>query len=125
MCRLGGSDHLSPPEVKALAPSMVVAKQARVDAAHKSFRKLSTLQPDAPTVAQACMRPCSGQRPKKKKEKKGKKKERKKERKKKEKKRKEKKEKEKAEGDKWGKQTTGLLTRFFSLLLLLLLLLLS
>ena len=66
-CGLGGSRHLPPQALKALAPRDVVPDPARVAAARKSFAVLSpplgkvapgAAQACAPDVTQACLRPC-------------------------------------------------------------------
>lgn len=57
LCGIGGSKHISPQQLKALAPEDVVADPRRVEAAHKSFANLTSAADQRPTVAQACMRP--------------------------------------------------------------------
>ena len=66
-CGLGGSRHVPPKALKALAPREVVPDPTRVAAARKSFARLSpalgkvppgAAQAAAPDVTQACLRPC-------------------------------------------------------------------
>ncbi|CAM9119458.1 unnamed protein product [Ascophyllum nodosum] len=62
LCGLGGSDYVDPPRLKGGGdcekPEDISPDPSRVAAATKSFRGMTSLGSEGPTVSQACMRPC-------------------------------------------------------------------
>eukprot|EP00903_Cladosiphon_okamuranus_P015426 g14249.t1 len=62
LCGLGGSDYVDPPRLKAGGdcdkPEVILPDPSRVTAATKSFKGMTSIGNEDPTVTQACMRPC-------------------------------------------------------------------
>ncbi|CAN0064405.1 unnamed protein product [Scytosiphon promiscuus] len=62
LCGLGGSDYVDPPRLKAGGdcdkPEVIQPDPSRVTAATNSFKGMTSIGNEGPTVTQACMRPC-------------------------------------------------------------------